>query len=151
MIVLFNSLFLISFPTNNHMICYVTSLKTQPYQIQRRLVLALTGNVSGLATLTANGSFSAVTSNMTRLTTVTADSSIRALAGNMSRLTAVMANGLIRALTSKVTHLTTVTANNMISITRTSLVSRTGTITSKMAKTSTIIAFGLSVISLTRP
>ena len=139
------------FGTNNYMICYVTSLKTQPsYQIQRHLVLALTGNMSGLSTLTANRSFSAVTSNMTRLTTVTADGGIRALASNMSRLTAVMANSLILAITSKVTHLSTVTANNMISIARTSLASRTGTITSTVTQASTIVTSRLSLLSLSR-
>ena len=120
------------FGTNNYMICYVTSLKTQPsYQIQRHLVLALTGNMSGLSTLTANRSFSAVTSNM-------------------SRLTAVMANSLILAITSKVTHLSTVTANNMISIARTSLASRTGTITSTVTQASTIVTSRLSLLSLSR-
>ena len=140
------------FGTNKSMICYVTSLKTQPsYHIQQLLVLAVTGNMSRLSTLTANGSLGAVTSKVTRLTTVTANCSIRALACDVSRLTAVVTNGLIRTITSEVTHLATITTDNMVSTTtRTSLTSRARAITSNVSKTSTIVALGLSVLSASR-
>ena len=99
-----------------------------------------------LVALTANGFFSALASNVTALSAFAAYSSIRANAGNMTRLTAIVAKSLVGAVTSYMTHLSAVMTGQKLG--RTSRTSLTRTITSEVAKSSTVKAFILSLTAI---